>query len=118
MKLRINEVLDYFDGPQIMDCVDGGGQGFIVLMLADKAEAHYIAVPVGRDRLRAYKHGTIDLRTLMTESKTWKLANDASSGLEVAFEREGEIPEDYLPSAGYHHSKSISQPPGPLERRR
>ena len=105
MKLRINEVLDYYDGPQIMDCIGEDGTRHVALMLADGAESEYVTVRIGWDRMRDYKQGKIDLRRLMTEPKNWSLANMVGDGLEISFQGAGAVREDYLPDEGYFNVK-------------
>ena len=66
--VRHATTLFYYDGPQVFEARDTiGGHYLAVLGPADGPDAHYLVAGVPPERLRLFRCGVLDLRTLLTE---------------------------------------------------
>ncbi len=62
-------VLVYYDGPQVIEARDAiGGHYIVVLSSPIEGEDRYVVAGVPPERLRQFKAGGVDLRTLLVES--------------------------------------------------
>ena len=97
--------LFYYDGPQIFEARDSIG-GHYVALLGDLHEGkdRYLVVGVAPERLRQFRSGRLDLRSLMVESgkEEWYLAatNDLSQPLVIEPQRTRLVDSDFLPEDG------------------
>ena len=70
--------LYYYDGPQVLEARDAIG-GHYVAVMVDQMEDHdrYLVTGVAPERLRQFRSGTIDLRTLLVDADAdeWYLAS-------------------------------------------
>lgn len=70
--------LYYYDGPQVLEARDAIG-GHYVAVMVDQLEDHdrYLVTGVSPERLRQFRSGTIDLRTLLVDADAdeWYLAS-------------------------------------------
>ena len=72
MKLvRAANILYYYDGPQVIEARDTiGGHYIAVMVAADDNNDRYLVAGVDPERLRQFRSGMLDLRTLLTNSDT------------------------------------------------
>lgn len=97
--------LFYYDGPQVFEARDSIG-GHYVALLGDLHEGkdRYLVVGVAPERLRQFRSGRLDLRSLMLESgkEEWYLAatNDLSQPLVIEPQRTRLVDSDFLPDDG------------------
>ena len=78
--IRHTTTLFYYDGPQVFEARDSiGGHYVAVLVEAQDGEESYLVAGVAPERLRQFRAGTLDLRTLLTEAgaEEWYLARGA-----------------------------------------
>jgi hypothetical protein len=101
----------YYDGPQIFEARDViGGQYVGVLVDADGLGSRFLVVGVEPERLRLFRSGGLDLKSLLEErrAKEWFIVFTAE-GLEKPLLLESEsatqVPAEYLPDVGVflHH---------------
>lgn len=70
----IEEVLVYYDWPEIMVALDKIGTRHLCLLVqADEYEVKYLCSPVSNKRLRDFKMGNVDLRDIYTTPETGEL---------------------------------------------
>ena len=82
--IRHTTTLIYYDGPQVFEARDAiGGHYVAVMVAAEGAHDRYLVAGVEPERLRQFRTGTLDLRTLLAESggEEWYLAT-AATGLD------------------------------------
>lgn len=98
--------LFYYDGPQIFEARDSIGGHYVVALLGGLHEGkdHYLVVGVAPERLRQFRSGRLDLRSLMVESgkEEWYLAatNDLSQPLAIEPQPTRLADSDFLPEDG------------------
>ena len=104
--VRLQTILLDADGPIIVvlrDTVDGAWLGMAVERAA--AADEYLCVPISAARLSRFRHGAIDLRDVFVspeESRFARVIIPASDlGQSVELVPILEIPEDWLPDAGF-----------------
>ena len=72
--------LFYYDGPQVFEARDADGIPYIGVMIppSDTSQERYLAVAVTLSRLRKFRDGRLDLRSLVLESARdgWYLATE------------------------------------------
>jgi hypothetical protein len=101
--INYKSTLFYYDGPQIFEARDNIGGNYIALMVDD---SRYLAVGVAPEKLREFRNGSIDLRTLILSgvSGGWYIA-DTSAGFTSPIKlelQEGNLAEtDFLPDDGF-----------------
>jgi hypothetical protein len=74
----------YYDGPQVFEARDMIGGHYVAVMAEPKnGHARYLVAGVAPERLRQFRAGTLDLRSLLAEagSEEWYLAT-AVTGLD------------------------------------
>ena len=105
--ITLTEVLEYYDGIQIFEAVDSGGDYYVADLIGTESDYdRYSVVGVNAGRLAAFKAGQVDLRTLMLEAPggEWYIAV-ADGGVEDPLTLEpqhGPLEEtDYLPEEGF-----------------
>ena len=75
--IRCTDTLFYYDGPQILEARDAiGGHYLVVMATADDGRERCLAVGVAPERLRQFRAGALELRSLMMEAgrEEWYLA--------------------------------------------
>lgn len=73
--------LFYYDGPQVFEARDAIGGHYVAVMVEPEGgQDRYLVAGVAPERLRQFRSGTIDLRSLLTESgaEEWYLASTAT----------------------------------------
>jgi len=105
--IRHTTTLFYYDGPQVFEARDAIGGHYVGVMVEPQGgEDRYLVAGVAPERLRQFRAGTIDLRSLLTEAanEAWYLAT-AAAGLDQPLTL---VPQDtgltqsgLLPDAGF-----------------
>ena len=117
--ITLTEVLEYYDGIQIFEAVDSGGDYYVADLIGTEGDYdRYSVVGVNAPRLAAFKAGQVDLRSLMLDAPSgeWYIAV-ADGGLEdpLTLEPQHGPLEDtgYLPEEGFF----LNPPSGSTNRR-
>lgn len=104
--IRYMATLFYYDGPQVFEACDViGGHYVAVAVETQDAGERYLVVGVAPERLRKFRNGTLDLRTLIVEAgqEEWYLATTTDLTRPVNVEQQ-EIPiveSGLLPDEGF-----------------
>ncbi len=105
--IRHTETLFYYDGPQVFEARDGNGGHYIAVMVEpDGGQDQYLVARVESERLRQFRIGTLDLRSLLTErgEEEWFLAK-ANGGLDAPLALQPQptalAASSYLPEPGF-----------------
>jgi hypothetical protein len=104
--IKVDRVLYYYDGVQVFDAVDAIGGHYIGLCVADlKDGLRFLVVGASLDALQRFRLGEADIRSLIENraEPDWFLVEancDIDQPLPL-IAQEGQIPEDYLPDAGF-----------------
>ena len=82
--IRHANTLFYYDGPQVFEARDAiGGHYVAVLAPSDGADDRYLVAGVNPERLRQFRSGILDLRSLLVESdEEVRYLATASNGLD------------------------------------
>ena len=99
--------LYYYDGPQVLEARDAIG-GHYIAMMVDHLEDHdrYLVARVAPERLRQFRSGILDLRTLLVDADAdeWYLAS-APMGPEQLMTLEPQhtslVESGFLPEEGF-----------------
>lgn len=103
MRLRVTEILDYYDVPQLVVALDAVGTQYVCLAYDEDEEGRMkcIAANISRDRLNDLMTGHIDLRQIYLQPEL-ALYDVLQDGDVVTAELREEAPEEYmLPDDGY-----------------
>lgn len=69
--VKAANILYYYDGPQVIEARDTiGGHYIAVMVAAEYNHDRYLVAGVDPERLRQFRSGMLDLRTLLTKSDT------------------------------------------------
>ena len=82
--IRHTTTLFYYDGPQVFEARDAIGGHYVAVMVEpENGHDRYLVAGVAPERLRQFRSGTLDLRSLLTEAgaEEWYLAV-AADGLD------------------------------------
>ena len=82
--IRHTTTLFYYDGPQVFEARDTIGGHYVAVMVEpENGSDRYLVAGVAPERLRQFRSGTLDLRSLLTEAgaEEWFLA-PAAAGLD------------------------------------
>jgi hypothetical protein len=105
--VRHTTTLFYYDGPQVFEAMDAIGGHYIAVMIEpDPDENRYLMTGVEPERLRQFRRGMIDLRSLLIERQEteWYLAKayKASANEFMLEPQTGALENsDFLPDAGF-----------------
>lgn len=75
--IRHTTTLFYYDGPQVFEARDAIGGHYVAVMVEpENGQDRYLVAGVAPERLRQFRSGTLDLRTLLAEAgaEEWYLA--------------------------------------------
>ena len=78
--IRHTATLFYYDGPQVFEARDAIGGHYVAVMVEPQGEQdRYLVAGVAPERLRQFRSGTLDLRSLLVEARgqEWYLAMTA-----------------------------------------
>ena len=104
--IRCTETLFYYDGPQILEARDAiGGHYLVVMATADDGRERCLAVGVAPERLRQFRAGALELRSLMVEAgrEEWYLATatNLNQPLEIEPQQTPLAESSHLPDDGF-----------------
>ncbi len=105
--IKYNRTLFYYDGPQVFEARDMIGGHYIAVMVnSDNSNDQYLVTGVSPDRLRDFRSGIVDLRTLLIESKEQDqylttIASDLEEPLELNQLSISLSDSGFLPDAGF-----------------
>lgn len=104
MRLRLTEVLDYYDVPQIFVALDVVGTQYLCLVYDydNDGRSLCIASDISKDRLNDVITGHIDLRQVFLEPEKWLYDVVVDGKVIEAKLREATPTEDMLPDEGYY----------------
>lgn len=111
--VHLNQVLVYYDGPQVLEARDSIGGHYIGIAIRD-AKYEFLMVGVSPERLRQFRGGSIDLLALISERPSdvgWqlaKLADEKSNEIELSEISYDVIATRFLPEPGYVLRKPLS----------
>ena len=75
--IRHTTTLFYYDGPQVFEARDAIGGHYVAVMVEpENGQDRYLVAGVAPERLRQFRSGTLDLRSLLAEAgaEEWYLA--------------------------------------------
>ena len=103
--IRHKETLFYYDCVQVFSAVDRIGGSYICVLARGDDSDSYLAAGVSPERLREFRAGKSDLRSLITqrEGEEWFIVEsggDLAAELELEV-KSGPVPEDLLPAEGF-----------------
>ncbi len=105
--IRYLDTLFAYDGPQIFEARDASGGYYLALAVeVENARDRYLVVSVSPERLRQFRTGTLDLRSLLAENGEgeWYLAT-AEAGLDQPLRLEPQtiplLTSGLLPDTGF-----------------
>lgn len=105
--IRHTNTLFYYDGLQIFEARDAIGGHYIAVMIESKdTHDRYLVTGVAPERLRQFRSGTLDLRSLLVESdeEEWYLATiiaGLDKPLELSQQRTSLTESGFLPDGGF-----------------
>jgi hypothetical protein len=104
--IRHHATLFYYDGPQVFEARDTIGGHYLALLTENlEGRARYLAVGVSPGRLREFRLGSTDLRTVLLAGadEGWFLteAADLTEPLGLAPQTSSLADSPYLPEAGF-----------------
>ena len=105
--IRPTAILSYYDGVQVFEGRDGGGGCYIAMAVdRDGDYDRYLVTGARAERLRQFRAGGLDLRTLFLEAPggQWFLAwTDGDPGESLTLQpQDGSLADtDFLPDAGF-----------------
>lgn len=107
--IHIQQILEYYDVPQIFIGIDLFGAQYIALLIDDNNEYKYIAIPISSQRYSEYISMKVDLRTVFLSPEiehSYKLIvyNDNQFTIIETFSC---ITEDMLPQEGFYHKGDV-----------
>lgn len=111
--LNIDQILVFNDYPELFKAIDSIGQEYLCLCIKyNEFEYEYCCVSVSKKRYASYLSGKIDLRDVFEkpELKEWWFTNDTSEQIiNIELYTFQTIPQEYLPTVGYFHSKENNE---------
>lgn len=111
-QLQILQILVYYDVPEIFIASDEVGTKFICLLVdLDQRSIFYISTPISSNRLSKFINGNEDLREIFTKPETNQIYsfNSISERIEAILLEKTDLPEEYLPEAGFIYKKPLDE---------
>lgn len=105
--VKAANILYYYDAPQVIEARDAiGGHYVAVLVAPEENHDRYLVVGVSPRRLRQFRSGMLDLRTLLTKSDTdeWFIGSPPSGPdqhMALQLQHTPLVDRDLLPDAGF-----------------
>jgi hypothetical protein len=105
--IQHKETLYYYDGAQVFEARDGIGGHYVAVMVEpDGTQDQYVLASVEPERLRQFRIGALDLRSLLTErgDEEWFLAKvngDLDAPLALQPQATALAASPYLPEPGF-----------------
>ena len=106
-RVQYTNTLFYYDGLQVFEARDAIGGHYIALMIkSEDMHDRYLVTGVAPERLRQFRSGTLDLRSLLAGSgeEEWYLATMAAGldkPLELSQQNTSLAESGFLPDAGF-----------------
>jgi len=105
-QLEIEEILTYFDVPELVVCKDAMNNKYLSLLInIENQQLEYASIFISVEKLEMYRKGIIDLRKLFLDSETdeWftMLGNQQ---LYFSHKNNGVLPSSYLPESGIYYT--------------
>jgi len=103
-QIAVHTVLDYFDGPQIVEARDLIGGHYLGVRIPEGPAGDFLVLGVEPDRLKAFRNGELSLLDLIqTRPYGWYFGSlaDEETSLVVRELMDQDIPEDCLPGPNY-----------------
>src|ERR1035441_4037089 len=104
--IRHSTTLFYYDGPQVFEARDPIGGHYVAVMIeAEHGHDRYLVAGVEPERLRQFRGGLLDLRTLLAErgEVEWHIAtvmNSLDEPLKILPQEGALHASHFLPDAG------------------
>lgn len=112
MLLKIDQILEYYDAPQLFVARDAYDTLYLCLLYDDETSYRYTAIRISQERLRAFTQGACDLRRIFVSPEQMGEYFDVTceegnyklipSALHV-------LPEERIPEEGYTLAPSNSE---------
>lgn len=104
MRLKLTEILDFYDVPQIFVALDSVGTQYLCLVHDYDIDGRSlcIAANISKDRLNDVITGHVDLRQVYLEPEQWLYDVIENGEIIEAIQREEAPTEDMLPEEGYY----------------
>jgi len=106
-RLQLAKILDYFDGPNIIEARDVIGGNYVGVWIKDGSPGQYVVFGVSPEQLRRFRGGDIDLLELMSDlPQGWYYASfshDNANYIETVTENleATAMPKEFLPLPGF-----------------
>ena len=113
--IRHTDTLVYYDGIQVFEGCDPTGERYIGVMIDSQDDADvYLVAGVDMVRLRQFRSGSLDLKTLLLEGaeRGWYTtrANDDLMQSLILKAQDGPLAErDFLPDDGFLLNQNIAE---------
>ncbi len=111
-KLKIMQILVYYDIPEIFIATDEVGTKFICLLVDDdKDSILYISTAISSKRLSHFINGSVDLRDIYVHPETSQIYSfdSISDIIDATSLNNIVLPEEYLPVAGFSYKKPLDE---------
>ena len=118
--IQLANILSYYDGIQVFDARDANGSPYIAMLIdQDGDHDRYLVTPARPHRLRQFRTGKLDLRTLFLEAPggQWFLTwpdRDPGESLTLHPQPGPLADTDFLPDPGcilYGYDAPTDEPP-------
>lgn len=109
-KLKIMQILVYYDIPEIFIATDEVGTKFICLLVDDRDHSFvYISTAISSKKLSNFINGLVDLRELFEypETSHFYSFNRLTEIIEAIAFNSIVLPSEYLPDAGFLYKKAL-----------
>lgn len=112
IKLKIMQILVYYDIPEIFIATDEVGTKFICLLVDDDDESFlYISTAISSKRLSDFINGLVDLREIYVSPEINQIYsfNNISETIEATSFHDLVLPNEYLPEPGFKYKKALEE---------
>lgn len=122
--IRYTKTLYYHDGPQVFEARDSIGGHYVALMVeSERSGDRYVVAGVAPEKLRLFRVGSLDLRSLMMEAEPDQcylasFGETMGSPLVIEKERPSLDACRFLPDAGFVIGHRSGPRTGPVRTRR
>lgn len=112
IKLKIMQILVYYDISEIFIATDEVGTKFICLLVDDDDESFlYISTAISSKRLSDFINGLVDLREIYVSPEINQIYsfNNISETIEATSFHDLVLPNEYLPEPGFKYKKALEE---------
>ena len=109
-RLKILQILVYYDFPEIFIAIDEVGTNYLCLLVnTSQGNITYIATAISSKRLSGFINGNIDLRDIyeLPEIKEWYYFNKVDDSINAELWQDENIQESFLPEKGFYYHKPL-----------